>query len=153
MVKVLAFDPGEESGKGATGFCYMDENTVYAMSETQDLIKLLKNWDLTKLPVDEVVVEGYMINPRQKGKIAANIGKRLVTVENIGRAEMWAKLNDIPVTIYPNTLKTIQAKHTGKNAKKMRKDISHKFDAYNHGWWKLHEYGLVKSKLEQEMGL
>lgn len=154
MVNVLALDPGEEKGAGATGICYMNEHKVFALTETQDLIKVLKTWDLKKMPVDHLVVEGYMINPRQKGKIAANIGKRLVTVENIGRAEMWAQLNDIPVTIYPNTIKSTQARHSGIYPKKMRKDISHKFDAYNHGWWYLYnELGLVKTALEKEMGI
>jgi hypothetical protein len=149
-LKVLSFDPGGDTGAGATGWCYQDENKVYAMDGVQNLKEFLKNWNLEKLPVDHVVVEGYMINPRQGSRIAANIGKRLVTVEHIGAAEMWAHLNDIPTTIYPNTLKKTQQKHSGVLPPK-RKDIEHKFDAFNHGWWKLYQEGLVLTKLEQQM--
>lgn len=149
-MKVLSVDPGGDKGVGATGWCYQDETKVYAMGDTQDLKKFLKNWDLSKLPVDRVVVEGYFINPRQQGRIAANIGKRLVPVENIGVASMWAELNDIIVHVYPNTLKRTQQKHSGVFPPKI-KAIEHKFDAFNHGWWLLYQLKLVKTKLEKEL--
>lgn len=149
-MKVLSIDPGGDKGAGASGWCYQDENKVYAMGSVQNLKEFLMKWNLEKLPVDHVVVEGYMINPRQGKRISANIGKRLVTVEHIGSAEMWAYMHDIPVTIYPNTIKTTQQKHSGMKPP-ARKDIEHQFDAFNHGWWKLYQEGLVLTKLEQQM--
>lgn len=150
-MKVLSVDPGGETGVGQSGWCYQDETKVFAMGETQDLPGFLAKWNISELPIDAVVVEGYMINPRQEDRVKANIGKELIPVENIGVVKMFAKFHNLPITKYMNTLKSTQAKHSGVFPKKMRKDIEHKFDAFNHGWWYLHQQGLVISKLEKEM--
>lgn len=147
---VLSVDPGGEKGVGASGWCYQDENKVYAMGDTQDLKGFLKKWDIKKLPVNHVVVEGYFINPRQN-KAQAHVGVPLTQIENVGVVKLWAEMQDIPWTEYFNNIKSTQAKHSGVFPKTMRKDIEHKFDAFNHGWWYLYKQGLVLTKLEKEM--
>jgi hypothetical protein len=149
-MKILSFDPGGNQGKGASGWCYQSPETVYALGDTQDLKGLLKKWDLEKLPVDHVVVEGYRPIPGKRGA-SYNRGKPLAHVENVGVVKAWADFNDLPITEYFAKLKPTQEKHSGVKASDKRKDVTHKLDAFNHGWWKLHELGLVQSKLEKQM--
>src|SRR4030095_9979504 len=148
MPNVLAFDPGGDQGVGASGWCYLNENKVHALSDTQDLNGFLRKWDLKKLPVDHVVVEGYFALAKKAG---AHRNKRLPAVENIGVVKMWADMMGIPWTEYDPKLKGVQAAVTQVFPKKGRKDVSHKLDAYNHGYWYLHSVHGAPSKLEQQM--
>jgi hypothetical protein len=150
MVNVLSFDPGGEQGAGASGWCYQSADKVFAMGDTQDLKGFLKKWDLKKLPVDHVVVEGYFIPPR-KDKMQANIGVKLTTVENIGVVKLWAEMMDIPWTEYMPAKKSSQCKLTGVYPKRGRKDVSHKLDAYNHGRYYLIMVHKAPTALEIEM--
>lgn len=143
MTKVLSFDPGATSG-----WCYQDEDQVFAMSQTTDINGFLEAWDIAKLPVDHVVFEGYRINPHQATQ---NVGIRLVTVEAIGSIVQWATFKKIKFTEYLPMLKPQQAKLTQIFPKKMRKDISHKFDAFNHGRYYLIKNHGAPTALEQKM--
>lgn len=149
-MKVLSFDPGGNQGVGASGWCYQSPEKVFALGDTQDLKGMLKKWDLKQLPVDVVVVEGYRTIP-VRGKKAARVGKPMAHVENVGVVKAWAEFNDLKVIEYFSNLKSAQEKHSGVKASDKRKDVTHKLDAFNHGWWYLHSLGLVMSKLEKQL--
>lgn len=156
---VLSFDPGGTTAginkAAATGWCYQDERKTYAMGglfSTADLHKFLKNFDLKKLPVDVVVIEEYIPLPNQKGA-KANLGKRMITSEAIGSITIWASMNGIIVVMQSARLKPAQAKMTGVDPKKGRKDVSHGLDAFNHGRYYLIQQGLARTALEVEMGI
>jgi hypothetical protein len=148
-VRVLAIDPGRTEGVTAgSGWCYQDPNEVFKMGSTKDLEKLLIDWNLTDDPIDVLVVEEYRIIPQT---INQNIGIKQVTVQNIGAAKLWARMNKIRVVEYLPTLKPTQCKATGVTPKKMQKIKEHEWDAYNHGRYFLIQSGLAPSALELEM--
>jgi len=150
MTFVLSVDPGGESGVGASGWCYQDENKVYAMESVQNLREFLVKWDLKKLPVDHVVVEGYFIPPTKKG-VQSNVGRKLPVVENIGVVKLWAEMNGLKWTEYMPAIKPQQCKLTQIFPKKMPKAIEHKFDAFNHGRFYLIQNHGAPTALEQKM--
>lgn len=142
-MKVLSFDPGK-----TTGIAYQDENATFAMTDTQDIYTWLEKVDLAKTPVDQVVIEDYVIKPHQA---TMNVGVKQDALETIGAIKFWAARNKIPVQMYDPKLKPTQCKLTGTFPKKMRKDIEHKFDAWNHGRFFLIQKKLAKTKLEMDM--
>jgi hypothetical protein len=143
---VLSVDPGGETGVGASGWCYQNEDQILALGDVQNLRKFLTDWDIKKLPIDHVVVEGYMTRGA-----AANMGRKLPTVENIGTVKLWAEMNGIKWTEYMPVIKSAQAKMTQVFPKRGRKDVSHKLDAYNHGRYYLIQNHGALTALEKEM--
>jgi hypothetical protein len=150
MTFVLSVDPGGETGVGASGWCYQNEDQILALGDVQNLRKFLTDWDTKKLPVDHVVVEGYFTNPNPKFA-KANMGRKLPTVENIGTVKLWAEMNGIEWTEYMPVIKNAQAKMTQVFPKQGRKDVSHKLDAYNHGRYYLIKNHGALTALEKEM--
>lgn len=142
-MKVLSFDPGK-----TTGIAYQDENKTYSMTETRDIHEWLEKVDLEKIPVDHVVIEDYIIKPHQA---SMNVGVSQDALEIKGALIGWCRRNKIEFTIYDPKLKPAQCKMTQVFPKKMRKDIEHKFDAWNHGRYYLIQQGLAKTALEIEL--
>jgi hypothetical protein len=150
-MKVLSFDPGGGGKRGATGVAYQDENKTYIVKSVKDLPGFLRAWDLKKLPVDIVVVEGYKIVPGRERDMKASIGVPLTTVENIGRVKSWAELMGLRHHEYDRTLKPTICKITQVFPKKAPKMIEHAAEAWNYGRYYLYQRGLAKSALEMEM--
>ncbi len=147
---VLSVDPGGETGVGASGWCYQNEDGILALGDVQDLRQFMVKWDVSKLPVDHVVVEGYFTNPNPK-YAKANMGRKLPVVENIGVVKLWAEMKEIPWTEYMPMIKNAQAKMTQVFPKAGRKDVSHKLDAYNHGRYYLIQNHGALTALEKQM--
>jgi hypothetical protein len=143
---VLSVDPGGETGRGASGWCYQNEDKILALGDVQDLRQFLVKWDIKALPVDHVIVEGYFVRGG-----AANQGRKNPTIENVGVVKLWAEMHGLKWTEYMNTLKSAQAKMTQVFPKRGRKDVSHRLDAYNHGRYYLIQECGAPTALEIEM--
>jgi hypothetical protein len=161
-MRVLGIDPGKDNGgpDSASGWCYMDEKRIINSPDglmwgsTKDLGKFLKEWSTEIFPVDQVVVEGYFINPRQQGRLYGNIGKgKMATPENVGKVKMWAELQGIPVHEFFNTDKVTEQNVTGmKYDKKTPKALTHRMDAFNHArYWLITVARIAPSYLEELM--
>lgn len=146
MTFVLSVDPGGETGRGASGWCYQNEDKILALGDVQDLRQFLVKWDIAKLPVDHVVVEGYFVRGA-----AANQGRKNPTIENVGVVKLWAEMHGLKWTEYMNTLKSAQAKMTQVFPRQGRKDVSHRLDAFNHGRYYLIQECGAPTALEIEM--
>lgn len=142
MTKVLAFDPGVD-----TGIAYMDEDHTYWMGDTKDIHAYFRKIDLSKTPVDVIVYEEYFVRAEQAYQ---NTGRNY-TVEVIGAIAGFASQHGIKVVSYPTKLKTTQSKMTQVFPKKATKKISHRLDAYNHGRYYLIKECGAPTALEIEM--
>lgn len=152
---ILAVDPGLTSG--VTMF-NLDENKNFVSVEnmTQVQLKDLPVWlgNLTKTYPDvefiKVVYEKF-ITYRQYAQ--RQVGSKQPASQAIGMLKMWAVANGIEqedIIEQPADVLQIAKKWTGVNHKGPHSE-SHKFDAFNHGYYYMVKNDMAPTALEGEI--
>ncbi len=148
-MKVLSFDTGE-----TTGWCYQSETDdfpggILDMGQIEGLAKLTSFLHSFTRPVDQVVIEKYIVWGSKRGK-QANIGSTLPTVRAIGIIESWCYLRGIPYHLeYTSDLCGLQAKVTGMSTSGPHSQ-THWIYAANHGRYWLIQNGYAKGAADLE---
>lgn len=145
---ILAFDPGKITGIAI----FNQDGTLLGMEQLpldSGDNNLLKWTAWYPYPVSLVIYEKF-ITFRQKAM--QQVGSKQETAQAIGLIKGLAFRKQAELVEQKPDIKPIASKWSGVTVPSNHA-ISHQYDAYLHGFYLLHQRGIVKSKLEKEMGL
>lgn len=142
----ISFDPGETTGV----CCWNDEGEPVEVNQFKlgELDTFL--WDYLYSISDQVcktfIIEKYVI---YGSKTTAHVGRPLRTAEVIGTLKSYARRNKIEVVEQMATIKNI-AKMWSRTKTPPNHSKSHWHDAYLHGYYYLHNKGIIKAKVLED---
>lgn len=146
---LIAFDPGETTG---IALINLDESgnfvSIEAMTQVshKDQISWFAEFNRTypDLEIVEVVYELW-ITYRQHAQ--RQIGSKQITSQVIGQIKMWANMRGVPdnkIVAQKASILPVARKWSGVVGPKQHSQ-SHRFDAFNHGYYYLYSEDRVPS--------
>jgi hypothetical protein len=141
----LAVDPGLK-----TGWATWDEaGDVLSMGKTNSYDELHKLLAGFNVGIKVVIIEDFTLF---KHKAKEQTGSKMPAPKAIGQVETFARLWGARIEKQPSSIKPIAERMTGKHTKDyktgrllMAKEMTHMWDAYNHG-----EYYLITKKIKKQ---
>lgn len=142
---LYSWDPGD-----TTGWARFNSITGQPLGEGQltfdELLIWLREREYLRHQLTELIVEDFALFQH---RAIQQSGSKFVAVQVIGALKYWAH-GYCPVIMQPPTIKKAaqawsKRKPVGKHA------ASHSVDAYNHGFYYLHQQGKIKTKLQEKL--
>lgn len=145
-IKFVAFDPGLRTGIAgwnAQAVPILIHKTVHGDAALDEFLDTLEDH-----PVDLFIIEEYRVYGSNLG---ANVGTKVHTAQVIGSLKSWARRHNVAVVEQRADIKDIAAKWSGtKIPKSPSGKKTHMPDwmaAYLHGYYYLHNVGLIKPRV------
>lgn len=141
---ILAIDPGDTTGWATLEFNggKLIDMGQTDLNETLDLIAGLDTNGLMR-----IVCEDFLLF---KQKARQQAGSRFKAVQIIGAIKSFARRENIPLILQPSGILTVAAKISGV-VQPNNHAVSHKIDAFNHGFYYLVNVRKAKSKAQREL--
>jgi len=141
---ILAVDPGDTTGYAVL---HMDGRCrLWGHKSAEDFITWLGTAPLDT--VEHIVIEDFVLFARKAKK---QTGSRFKTVQVIGALKMRAGQLGIPFHMQGSDIKPI-AERWSKVFPPADHSKSHKYDAFNHGFYWLVKHGYAPTAWERERG-
>lgn len=139
----VAWDPGETTGVA----CWDAKPERICINQFR--LPELDNFLLTELepnPPKVFIIEGYQVFGH---KAEAHIGSKLETSQIIGALKYFARRYKIEIIEQSSHILKVAQKFSGVKIPTDHK-ISHWASAYNHGYYYLHNKGLIKPRVLED---
>lgn len=141
MDKFIGVDPGKTTGLVV---CNADgTDLVWGQMSIPEMVEFTNTF---ADPVKMIVVEDYILFKR---RALQQSGSRMHAAQVIGMMEVMAAKKGARLIKQPAERKLDGQKRSGVVPKGRHED-NHYVDAYNHLYFRMHEMGIVLSKLEKE---
>lgn len=140
----ISWDPGETTGVA----CWDDRGNPIAVAQMEeaDRDRFLNDLHDCLMYPSKFIVEEYRIFG---SKATAHIGKKLNTSEVIGDLKSFARKHWIEVVEQPSSILNIAQKWSGVKIPTVHAK-SHWASAYNHGYYYLHQQGIIRPRVLDE---
>lgn len=141
MAKLIGVDPGK-----ITGIAIFNDDGTYDTFGQLTIEQMIQFSNEYEPEVKMIVVEDFVLFKR---RALQQSGSRMHASRVIGMMEVMAARKGARLIKQPAERKLDGEKLSGKKPPSDHSQ-SHQIDAFNHLFYRMHEMGLVRSKLEQE---
>lgn len=139
----VSFDPGEYVGY----VCWSSEGkpvklgSLHGDEELDDFLRWLDSY---KSQIKTVIIESYRVFGH---KLKAHANKSIKTEQVIGHLKAWGRLNRYRVVLQPSSILAVAQKWSGVVVSKSNRSLRDWQSAYNHGYYFLHQQGVIKARV------